>query len=706
MPESRSSLSLDRPLLVAMTVSLLVPLPLVLLVLPATVSGEEPGVGVKKPLAVEDLYAIEQHATAVLSPRGSSAAFARQWIDPQTREERSSLWLTEQDAARSRLREAHEPDARSPIFSPDGRWIVFRSTRSRGGELPPIPATPPESEVATDLWLIAAAGDSPPVPLTAGPRPYGRVFGDPFYGRVAFSPDGTRLAFVADDARDARTPQEAAADVVLARADQGEGYTGYGVASIWVAELEANPLAARQAARSVRRLTGGDAWYGDPQWTPDGQALVVHANRTKDRESVRFSINKNYDLWRLDLAGGEPKQLTFGPGPEVSPRISPDGRRLVCLSSPRKGPHADVYNFAVVSLDSDPPRTTIVFDHHADPAGAQDAPHPYPSFPLPDPCWDDDEHLLYVAHVGVDTRTMRLDVNSRAAGLAQEGSAEAAASRLVGQRATLAKLVPPAASVLDQRLVGRTSVVRWQGRDGLELEGVLTLPPEGIGQAPYKLLVHPHGGPHSRSSVAFNFTVEVFAAQGYAVFQPNFRGSQGYGRQFLDADRGDFGGGDMHDILTGIDRLVADGVADRERQFVYGISYGGYMTTWLVGHTKQFRAAVAQNAVTDLAMMWGLGDLQSWIEWEFGDKPWRIADKLRDHSPISFVDQIATPTLVLHSRDDRRCPLPMGVAFHRSLERAGVPTELVVYPREGHGIRWPKHREDVLRRTLEWFQKH
>jgi dipeptidyl aminopeptidase/acylaminoacyl peptidase len=237
------------------------------------------------------------------------------------------------------------------------------------------------------------------------------------------------------------------------------------------------------------------------------------------------------------------------------------------------------------------------------------------------------------------------------------------------------------------------------------IDGILTTPPESVAKPPYKLLLHPHGGPHSRSALGFDFTVQVFAAHGYAVFQPNFRGSHGYGQKFIDADRGDFGGGDMRDILTGIDHLVKQGLVDPKRQFVYGSSYGGFMTTWLVGQTKQFRAAVAQNAVTDLNMMWGLSDLQSWVEWEFG-LPWQVPDKLRKHSPLTYADKVETPTLILHSRDDRRCPLPMGKAYYQALLARGVPTEMVIYPDEGHGIRQPRHREDVLRRVLAWFAKY
>jgi len=254
-------------------------------------------------------------------------------------------------------------------------------------------------------------------------------------------------------------------------------------------------------------------------------------------------------------------------------------------------------------------------------------------------------------------------------------------------------------------LLGPSRVVTWEN-EGLPLEGILTTPPEGTAQSPYRLVVYPHGGPHSRSALGFDFTVQTFAAHGYAVFQPNFRGSSGYGQRFIDADRGDFGGGDMRDILSGIDALVNQKIVDRERQFVYGTSYGGFMTCWLVGHTNQFRAAVAQNAVTELNFMWSLSDLKSWIEWEFGGRPWEVAEKLRRHSPLTYAARVQTPTLVLHAREDRRCPLPMGRAFHEALKANRVATDMIVYPDEGHGIRQPRHRADVLKRTLAWFEQY
>jgi dipeptidyl aminopeptidase/acylaminoacyl peptidase/lysophospholipase L1-like esterase len=676
-------------------------------------SGLAAGQTAPSRLVPEDLYKMAGPQSVVVSPQGDNAAAIYRRVDPATKAELFSLWLTAQPAAGVTAPqtdaggplEAGEPDARAVTYSPDGRWLAVRSTRPRPEGWKPTPAAPPQSDPATDIWLVSTDGKQA-LPLAGPDKPYGRVFVDPFYGRVAFSPDGQRLAFIADDGRDPRTPAELEAGVQIVRPDQGEGYTGFGTAQVWIAELDPSPK--DYAAKSIRRLTDDDVWYGDPQWTPDGQTIICHANKSSDTEAVRYSINKNYDLWAIDVASGSQRRLTFGPGAEVSPRIAPDGKRLICLSSPRKGPHADVFNLLVVSLTGDrrvQPQSEVLFDHHAD--SADPPPHPIPSFPLPDECWDGDDAAIYTSFAGVDARTVRVDLASKQGReLAIDPQADLnSLSPLVRRIALQRRLSPPANPVLEWRLKAEDRVVKWQN-EGFDLEGILTLPPPEIALPPYPLVLYPHGGPHSRSIKGFNFTAHAFAHAGYAVFQPNFRGSAGYGRKFLDSDNQDLGGGDMRDILAGADMLIKDGLVDRDQQFVYGISYGGYMTTWLVGHTPRFRAAVAQNAVTEMNVMWGLSDIQSWTEHELRGRPWEIPARMREHSPLTFVDQVSTPTLILHSRDDRRCPLPMGRMFYQSLLERGVPTQMVIYPDEGHGIKQPQHQVDVLQRTLAWFAAH
>ncbi len=664
----------------------------VMLLSGAATGGDQPAKS--KPLAVGDLYRLDAPRTSIFLPGAHKLIYVRNWIDAKTKQERNALWLTEASRERRRPLEKGETDAQVPLLSPDGKWLVVVSTRPRPAgwkQTPPVPAC---SDAAADLWLVSIA-DGRAIPLGGPQQPHGRVLHDRFYGHVAFSPDGKRLVFVADDGSDPRTPPEIANDVEIVRPDQGEGYTGYGPAQIWVAHLDPNP--GRFAATRIDRVTNDDIWYGDPQWLPDGKRLLVVANKTADRESVRYSINKNFDLYLIDLATRTQQQLTTGPGPEVSPRVAPNGKSIVCLSVPRKGSHRDVCNLALVTLGRSGARTRVLFDHHAPRNEEFKPPHPPAAFPLPRTCWDGNDAFAYVAEAGTGADRIMLEVATGRPTMDFKQDDE----RLL----KAASLRPRPNEFLKDRLLGTSKVITWKN-EGLTIEAVLTVPPAEVARPPYKLLLYPHGGPHSRTVLGFDFTVQLFAGQGYAVLQPNFRGSSGYGQRFIDADRHDLGGGDMRDILAGIDQLVRDGVVDKQRQFVYGTSYGGFMTTWLVGHTTQFRAAVAQNAVTDMRMMWGLSDIPSWTEWEIGGRPWGVPDRYYEQSPLTHFAKVKTPTLILHARDDRRCPLPMGKAFYQALRARGVPTEMVIYPNEGHGIRQPRHREDVLRRVLAWFEKY
>ena len=668
------------------------------LLLPFSAAGAEP-----RPWRINDLYEAESFAPVAVSPASKSAVSVRNWIDAQTKMRRHSLWFSWGDPLQASALEEGQPDGRAPLISPDGKWIAFLSTRPRPQGWEQTPAAPVYSEATVDIWLIplrpaAYQGGEKgiAIPLAGPDKPYGRVYPDANYGRLAFSPDGRRLLFIADDGDDPRSAAEIESDVMVTRQDQGEGYVGFGPADVWVAELAENPT--DRAAERILRLTDDPYWYGQPQWSPDGKRVAVHANRTAEQESIRYSFNQNYDIWEINVATRALRQLTRGAGPEFFPRYSPDGSRVVFLTSPRhRGPHFDIYNYGLVTT-GEKPRTSVAFDFRA-----PDADYRLAGVPNGRPhadCWEDDQQLVYDGYAGLSSKRYLLNVETGQ--VTESGVAETR----FNQRRILEGRFRPRSRPAPAKLNATSERVSWDNGEGMVIDGALIRPHPEVARPPYRLIVLPHGGPHWRASLGAGFNEQVFASRGYAVFKPNFRGSLGYGLAFLDANRGDLGGGDMRDILSGVDHLLRKGIATEDQLYVYGVSYGGYMTSWLVGQTSRFRAAVAENAVTDLTMMWTLSDLQSWTEWSFGGRPREVPNAMRQHSPLTHAGKVKTPTLILHSANDRRCPLPMGQAFHRALLQAGVRTQLVIYPNERHSISQPRHRADRLKRILDWFEAH
>ena len=249
-------------------------------------------------------------------------------------------------------------------------------------------------------------------------------------------------------------------------------------------------------------------------------------------------------------------------------------------------------------------------------------------------------------------------------------------------------------------------LVRWASSDGMQIEGIV-VKPEGFDPTRrYPLVVRPHGGPHGNAAWSFHTDDQFYASKGYVVFAPNFRGSTGYGQAFIDADRGQLGGGDFKDLMSGVDYLIGQAYVDPDRLVIAGISYGGFMTTWAVGHTDRFKAAMAGAPVVNAQSMFATSDIPAWVTWEYLGPPWKNPDLIRSYSPIIYVQNVTTPTLIIHGEDDVRVPLSQGREFWHSLRTLGVPTEFVIYPGEQHGSWSPEHQVDILERTVDWFARY
>jgi dipeptidyl aminopeptidase/acylaminoacyl peptidase len=257
---------------------------------------------------------------------------------------------------------------------------------------------------------------------------------------------------------------------------------------------------------------------------------------------------------------------------------------------------------------------------------------------------------------------------------------------------------------------GKQEPFFWTAPDGLALDGVLIRPPDAPeGPLPTVMLVH--GGPYGRSPNGFHLRPldwgQWLATHGYAVLMPNPRGGMGHGNAFATAARGAVGEGDFGDVMAMVDAAIARGIADPERLGIGGWSQGGFMTAWAVTQTNRFKAGVMGAGVSDWNMMTMTSDMPTFEAALGGDRPWdgpgpHNAARL---SPISYAKNATTPLLMLHGKNDARVPVTQAIGFERALRERGVPTQLVTYPREPHGVRERAHQRDILRRVRAWYDQ-
>jgi dipeptidyl aminopeptidase/acylaminoacyl peptidase len=262
-------------------------------------------------------------------------------------------------------------------------------------------------------------------------------------------------------------------------------------------------------------------------------------------------------------------------------------------------------------------------------------------------------------------------------------------------------------------LLGEQKVVRWASRaDGEEIEGVLTLPvgyEEGSERVPLLLVIH--GGPSGVSSDRYSphrgaYPIQVFAGMGYAVLQPNYRGSTGYGERFRGLNRGDISGRDWIDIDSGVDAQIDAGLADPERLGIMGWSFGGHHTYWGITQTNRFRAASAGAGANDLISMYSQTDLPEFYHTYLGPKPWEDFELYEERSAYRFVERVVTPLLIQVGERDERVPAEQSVQFYEAAKAIGkAETQLVVYPGQPHGVREPRLFRDLLERNLDWFER-
>jgi dipeptidyl aminopeptidase/acylaminoacyl peptidase len=643
-------------------------------------------------ITIDDLHNIRLVADPNISPDGSRVAYVVTTVDREINGYRSAIWMTGTSAGSETFQftSGTAKDA-NPRWSPDGSRLAFLSTRNDQNQVYVMPADGGEA------WQV-----------TSGPNPV---------TDFVWSPEGTSICFVSKAELAEKPTSDTKVIRTLRYKQDGEGFWDGKRRHIYKVDTTGG---------EPEQLTDGDWDSVQPAPSPDGTRLAFVSNRSNDRDA-----NSKSDVWVVDLASGELERVTPEDGSYGAPSWSPDGSRLAYVGYPIVEPYgpttlADLYVWdtgtdehtrLLVNLDREPGNSAISDSRYG--------------VPNPVPAWSaDGSSLLSLisdsgsAHIyacplsgqpALKVGEVR-DIQSFT--VANDGTIAFAASSAT--RPTEAFVVTPGGiehqiSSINEALLGEIELgdvqeVRYESDPGVTVHGWLVKPPGLNENVRYPAIVEVHGGPHGMYGTGFFHEMHVLAAQGYVVLMTNPRGSTGYGQEWVAGTLSDWGGADYRDVIEGVPFLESLGYVDPQRIGITGGSYGGYITNWAIGQTDRFKAAVTQRSTCNRISLYGTSDLNmTYNDWEYGGTPYDNPDLYIERSPLTYVKNVRTPLLILHSENDLRCPIGQSEEWFTALKKLGQNVEFVRFPDESHGLSragQPVHRVERLERICAWFDSY
>ncbi len=649
----------------ALMTSQLIPVP--------SVSGaqvEDPRV-----LSAEDTLRINSVGGGRISPDDQWVLYTKSIRDMEDEElsRTTHVWRVNIDGTQRRQLTHGKDSASSPAWFPAGGQIAFLSSRG-------------EDDEGNQVFFM----------YTDGGEAWQATEHEGGVSQFSISPDGTKVLFTSRDPlseeEEKKRKMKDDAEVVDAE---------FRMTHLWVFDIESG---------EEKRLTEGELTVGDPQWSPDSSRIAYVTRPTPKVDDASHS-----DIWVVDVAAGEPRKLHDNIGPDVSPRWSPDGSKIAFGANTYEGTSTWYQSLYVIPAEGGEPEIYLE-DFNLN---------------FGTPIWSrDGRSVFWSTGQGTTINLFSIDLSSSevetyavpngANGgweLSHDGTRwvySHSSGEVPGELYTAPldfdfegpiQLTDANPWLREEGVqFGSTETIRWQNGEGQSIEGVLVKPVGYVEGQSYPLVVNPHGGPSSARIESFSSSNQFLAGNGYVVFQPNFRGSSNYGQEFLNANRNFWGVRDYDDIMTGVDYLVAEGIADPDRMVAYGWSYGGYMTFWMSTQTDRFKLISPGAGLSNLYSMYSTTDIPGYLGWFFGT-PWDNEETYLRLSPIRHVKNVTAKILIMHGGNDARVPPEQAVEFYQALKDLGKDVTFIRYPRQGHGIAEPRLQMDRLRRYLYAFSE-
>jgi dipeptidyl aminopeptidase/acylaminoacyl peptidase len=625
-----------------------------------------------------------KNITAVVpSPDGSKILYTvREAIMTDDRSEYvNQVFLCNSDGSNTIQLTKGDKNSSNPKWSPDGKWIAFTSSRDGKNNLYILPVGGGEAEKITDVKSGVGSYD--------------------------WSHDGNMIAFVMTDAASDKEEKSKKSKNDWYFMDEEVKQN-----RLYVLWLNAKDSAGKRKQKQVVKENYNINAF---DWSADGKSIAYSHGK-----SPEINDNVYSDVSLVDIESGKTKSIAATGAGESNPLFSPDGKLIAYYSStdpvdwsgPRFAKIYSVEDGKTWRLKSTPDENGGIAGWTSDGKNV---------------IWSEANKTLNAVYV--------LSADGKSVTEWNKDSKDLIGGVTLNNKSTHVGFILQNPSQLPEAYISRvdnfspvkitslnaehaskplpkTEVIKWKGADGKEIEGLLTYPLNYKPGTKVPFILNVHGGPagvFQQTCVAGNsgtYPIAAFAEMGYAILRPNPRGSSGYGTEFRTANRADWGGKDFIDLMAGVDAVIKMGVADESKMGVMGWSYGGFMSSWIVGHTDRFKAASIGAPVVDLSHQNLTDDIEGFLPSYFKTDPWNDWSLYDKHSPLRYVQNVKTPVMLQHCEGDQRVPISNGIMFYNALRRRNVPVRMLAMPRQGHGPVEPTMVLKTMQTNVEWFEKH